>query len=326
MPWPGTRATSARPLRRALGRRRLDQLSDEQGHGRRGVDQPHPIDVTDTSGPLWVSIDSTSATHPVRNVRVFWPGTEHTSARQPFNDVFLSRLAPFSTLRFMDWGKTNGSPVVEWADRAQLSDVNYTTTRGGIPIERMIDLANLLQADPWFCIPHQASDDYVRRFAALLLERLDPRLRPHVEYSNEVWNWGFPQTKWAAARSDELGLPRPFGLPSTFYANRAVEVVPRSSREVWGSPRPASCRARRPSGWTQFADSALAWKDTAAQADALAIAPYFRAEAAGDPKQGRHDLEAVARGQSSSRCVRERAQHRQVVASRPMPRWRASTA
>ena len=82
----------------------------------------------EVKGPVFLAIDRTDPDDPVRNVRVFWPGTEHTSARQPFNEVFLSRLAPFSTLRFMDWGKTNGSPVVEWADRAQLSDVNYTTT------------------------------------------------------------------------------------------------------------------------------------------------------------------------------------------------------
>ena len=243
----------------------------------------------EVNAALFLAIERTDPNDPVRNVRVFWPGTEHTSARQPFNEMFLSRLAPFSTLRFMGWGSIIGSPVVEWADRAQVSDVNYTTTRG-IPIERMIDLANVLQADPWFCIPHQASDDYVRRFAALLLERLDPRLRPHIEYSNEVWNWGFAQTKWAAARSDQLGLPRPFGLPSTFYAHRSVEMF-RIVREVWGSAAArVVCVIAGQAAWTQFSESALGWKDTAAQADALAIAPYFRAVAAGDPKQAEANL------------------------------------
>ena len=35
--------------------------------------------------------------------------------------------------------------------------------------------------------------------------------------------------------------------------------------------------------WTQFGADALAWKDTAARVDAYAIAPYFHAQAAGDP-------------------------------------------
>ena len=38
----------------------------------------------------------------------------------------------------------------------------------------MVDLSNLLRADPWFCIPHQASDDYVQRLATLLHARLGP--------------------------------------------------------------------------------------------------------------------------------------------------------
>ena len=146
------------------------------------------IDVTDTSGPLWVGIDRTNPANPVHNLRFLWPGTEATYATQPFNPLYLSRIAPFSLLRFMDWGATNGSPVVEWADRAHVSDVSYGTP-AGVPIEVMIDLANTLHVDPWFCIPHQASDDYVTQFATLLHNRLDPALHPHIEYSNEVWNF-----------------------------------------------------------------------------------------------------------------------------------------
>ena len=65
------------------------------------------VDVADTSGSLWVAIDRTSATNPVRNLRFLWPGTEPTYAGQPFNPVFLAKTAPFSLLRFMDWGATN---------------------------------------------------------------------------------------------------------------------------------------------------------------------------------------------------------------------------
>ena len=68
--------------------------------------------------------------------------------------LYLSRIAPFSLLRFMDWGATNGSPVVEWADRAHVGDLTYATA-AGVPIEVMIDLANTLHVDPWFCVPHQ---------------------------------------------------------------------------------------------------------------------------------------------------------------------------
>jgi hypothetical protein len=243
------------------------------------------IDVVDNSGNLWVAIDRTSASNPVRNLRFLWPGTEAVYANQPFNPVFLAKVAPFSLLRFIDWGATNHSPVVEWSNRSHIGDVTYATP-AGVPIEVMIDLANTLHVDPWFCIPHQASDDYVRRFATLLHERLDPALRPHIEYSNEVWNTAFGQATWANQRSQALGLDSPFGQPAIFYALRSVQVF-KIMQEVWG----AADRGRivrviaGQAVWDNFLSNALAYKDTAANADVMAIAPYFSAVAAGDPAQ-----------------------------------------
>ena len=241
------------------------------------------IDVTDTSGPLWVSIDSTAATNPVRNLRFLWPGTESTYAAQPFNPEFLNKTKPFSVLRFMDWGMTNGSPVAAWGDRSRVTDVTYTAANG-VPIEVMIKLANTLRADPWFCIPHRASDDYVRQFAALLHDTLDPTLRPHIEYSNEVWNTAFAQTQWGIAESVRLGLETPWGTPSLYYAQRSVEVF-QLMQQVWGADSARLVRVMAGQAvWTQFLDNALAWNGASANTDVLAIAPYFKAESAGDPE------------------------------------------
>ena len=241
------------------------------------------IDVSDTSGALWVGIDRTAAANPVRNLRFLWPGTESTHASQPFTPEFLDKTAPFSVLRFMDWGATNGSTVVNWSERTQTSDAMWTRP-GGVPIEVMIALANTLRADPWFCIPHQASDDYVTSFATLLREQLDPSLRAHIEYSNEVWNAAFAQSRWALARSDALGLPKPAGTPAVFYAQRSVQVF-RRVQQVFG-PAGKSRLVRVIAGqaaWGAFQEAALAWQDTAANTDVLAIAPYFQAEAAALP-------------------------------------------
>ena len=241
------------------------------------------IEVSDNSGPLQVAIMETQIADPVRNVRVLWPGTEASYQAQPFNTGFLDKLAPFSLLRFMDWGGTNGSPLIEWADRPQTTDLTYATPKG-VPVEVMIDLSNLLRADPWFCIPHQASDDYVQRLATLLHARLGPTLRPHVEYSNEVWNRIFPQFRWASEQSEKLGLPRPSGMPSAFYAQRSVEIF-KIFAGVWGADSKRLVRVIAGQAvWSRFQEDALAWRDTAAHADALAIAPYFKADAAGDPK------------------------------------------
>jgi hypothetical protein len=236
------------------------------------------IDVTDTTGQLWVSIDATSATNPVRNLRFLWPGTEATYATQPFNPAFLSKIAPFSVLRFMDWGMTNGSSGMNWSDRPKLSDVTYANA--GVPLEVMIDLANTLNADPWLCIPHQASDDYVRQFATLLRSRLNPTLRPHIEYSNEVWNTAFSQTTWAIDRSKALGLDTPWGTPSLFYAQRSVEIF-KILQEVYGLDSSRLVRVLAGQAvWTQFLQNALSYRDTAANVDVMAIAPYFNAEQA----------------------------------------------
>jgi len=241
------------------------------------------VEVAETGGPFYVAIEETDGADPVRNLRVLWPGIEPgREPAGPFNPAFLERLAPFSLLRFMDWGHTNGSPLVEWADRPRPTDLTYSTK--GVPVEVMIDLANLLRADPWLCVPHQASDDYVRQLATLLRDRLDPALRLHVEYSNEVWNRGFPQSKWAVAQSERLGLARPSSFPSLFYAERSVAIF-KLFAEVYGADRGRLVRViAGQAAWTRFQESALEWRDTAAHADALAIAPYFKAETAGDPK------------------------------------------
>ena len=241
------------------------------------------IDVRSAPGALYFSIDATRAGNPLRNLRFLWPGTEATYLSQPFNPAFLAKIQPFSALRFMDWGATNGSSVINWADRALTSDLTYQSGKG-VPIEVMIDLANKLKVDPWFCIPHQATDDYVSNFAALLHSRLDPTLKPHIEYSNEVWNTGFPQTAWANAQSVLLGLDAPWGQPSLFYAQRSVEIF-KLMRKVYGAADSARLVGvvSGQAAWTQFLENALAWKDTAANADVMAVAPYFVAEAAADP-------------------------------------------
>lgn len=112
-----------------------------------------------------------------------------------FNPTFLARMRGLAGLRFMDWMATNASPIETWDQRPKPGDFTYA--RVGVPAEVMIDLANTLDADPWFTMPHKADDGYFRAFAELVRDRLDPGLQTYVEYSNEMWNWMFPQTHWA---------------------------------------------------------------------------------------------------------------------------------
>ncbi|MEX2395044.1 MAG: hypothetical protein WD826_11255, partial [Actinomycetota bacterium] len=103
-----------------------------------------------------------------------------------FNPVFLDRIRGYSSIRFMDWMRTNDSPIKMFSQRAKVKDA-FWSTEAGVPLEIMIELANLLGVDPWFNIPHRADDDFVRGFAKIVRDRLEIDLRPYFEYSNEVW-------------------------------------------------------------------------------------------------------------------------------------------
>ncbi len=147
-----------------------------------------------------------------------------------FNPDFLHRLEGFEALRFMDWMETNGSDQSGWADRPRRSD--YTYTLRGVPVEVMLDLANLLGADAWFNMPHLADDDYIRRFATLVHDGLWQDLTAYVEFSNEVWNWQFEQARWAGRMAQER-WNRDNGWVQ-YYALRASEAAAIWS-EVYGA-------------------------------------------------------------------------------------------
>lgn len=153
-----------------------------------------------------------------------------------FEPRFLDRVRGFRAFRFMDWMATNGSDQVAWEDRPRLTD--FTWAARGVPAEVIVRLANEAGADPWVTLPHRADDGYVRAFAALLRDGLDPRLVVHAEWSNEVWNWIFPQAAWArdqaVARWGE-GVPEDAWMQ---YAGlRAAEVADLWAEAFAGAPR-----------------------------------------------------------------------------------------
>jgi hypothetical protein len=89
-----------------------------------------------------------------------------------------------------------------------------------LPWEVIVAVANEANADLWLNVPHAASDDYVRQLAAFVKGTLKPELNLYVEYSNEVWNWSFPQSWWNDARGKALGLNH-----VKAYSRRTVEIA-----------------------------------------------------------------------------------------------------
>ncbi|MEW9918956.1 hypothetical protein AB2B41_05045 [Marimonas sp. MJW-29] len=190
------------------------------------------FDYTPGPGSVEIRIQRINRTDPPRNItvvkedhlRLFYGGAR-------FNPAWTDRIAGFDALRFMDWMETNNSHLSDWADRPETADVTYA---GGVPLEVMIDLANTVESDVWFNIPHLATDDFVRRFAEMVRDRLDPQLTVYVEFSNEVWNWQFEQARWADTRAQARWGQADKWMQ--FYGLRAAEVARIWSDVFAGAP------------------------------------------------------------------------------------------
>jgi hypothetical protein len=233
--------------------------------------------VKPANGGILVKVLSSSPRDPIRNIHIWAPGFEN--AKLAFHPLFLERLKPFQVLRFMDWQRTNNSPLADWSQRPKPGDARYSTDLG-VPLEVMIDLANTRQSHPWFCIPHQADDEFIRSFATMVRDRLDPKLKAYVEYSNEVWNWGFGQSAYADQRGKKLKLGVPDHL--RFYAKRSCEVF-----DIFTNVFGNNDRLVRVLGG-QFANPrdcefTLTCDDAFRKADVLAVGAYFGYEY-GSPK------------------------------------------
>jgi len=180
------------------------------------------FDYTPGEGAVLLTIAATDPADPIRNITaVREDRAAALAAGQVFNPDWLARIRGAKMVRFMDWGMTNDSPLATTAQRARPGD--YTWARVGVPVEVMVALANELQADAWFTLPHLADDALAEEWAKLAHDGLAPGLRAWVEYSNEVWNWQFAQARWA----EEQGRAR-WGKENTwvqFYALRAAEVA-----------------------------------------------------------------------------------------------------
>ncbi|NDD29586.1 MAG: hypothetical protein EB084_15115, partial [Proteobacteria bacterium] len=233
------------------------------------------VELMPDSGPS-LQIRATDPANPVRYIRFLKPGTEATYASQPFDPAFLQRWSGMRTYRFMDWMATNGSTQRAWTDRPRPTDARFTDR--GVPVETIIALCNRQGVNPWICVPHQADDDYVRNLAAAFRDGLDPSLKVWVEYSNEVWNGGFPQAAYAEQRARELGLgpaDRPWEGAAMYYSKRSVEIFTLFEQVMGTRQRVVAVLAwQAANAWT--AENIVLPSFNAGQrADVLAVAPYL---------------------------------------------------
>lgn len=219
----------------------------------------------------------------VRSIRFVAEEDEGRLLTNRFSSSFLDKLRPYQALRFMDWMRTNGSIVTTWGARASSTDARFSTEKG-VPVEIMIELANVAEKAPWFTMPHQATDDFITQFATVVRDHLLPSTPVYVEYSNEVWNSAFAQAGWVEAQgiSEWPGsLESAFTKRINWYGKRSAEVCD-LWRSVFGSsPERIVCvmASQAANSWT--ASEALScplWNEAPCSSHgirALAIAPYI---------------------------------------------------
>ena len=147
----------------------------------------------------------------ISNLRLSRPGVPRDSP-QILTSPILSALRPFSVVRYMDFLETNHrifygtGDWIDWADRRKVTDATQEGSGQtfGYAWEYVALIGNMSNRDLWINIPAEASDEYITELARLLRDRVNPDLNLYLEYSNEVWNFGFGQYVWnkAAARDE----------------------------------------------------------------------------------------------------------------------------
>jgi hypothetical protein len=265
------------------------------------------LEVLPKPGPITLALKKTNPANPVRNIHVVQPGCEDNYQQQPFSPAFVKRWSTFKVLRFMDWQATNSSPLVEWAERS-VPDQQTQTGPKGVCLEYLIALANTTGADPWFCMPHKASDDFVRQFATMVKKDLKSTLKVYVEYSNECWNGAFPQAKYCQEQGKKLALSNNANdAQLRYYSQRSVEMF-KIWEDVFGGKdrlvRVLAAQAVLPGSGARV----MEWKNAYRHADAIAIAPYFGNEN-GSPTT-KEKVAAMSVAEMVKRCRESIAQRR----------------
>ena len=269
-----------------------------------------------TSDGLLLTISATDPNNHLRNVRVLPPGgvcsgdqalfaltTADCTAKGkgdliPFENLsnrywhpaFVADLKGFRTLRFLDWNRTNSSPLAHWEDRPKRDDAMWSGT-AGVPVNMLVNLANEVGADPWINLPLHATDDYAQRWARQLKGLLAPKLNLIVEYSNEPWNYAFPAANWmkdqaAATWPDQVAKGvSVYTLQSNWYGMRSAQLCKIVKAEFGADASRVKCvlNGFAQNAWTSAQEMdcpyAVAQVGQACYKgmDAMAIAPYFGA-------------------------------------------------
>ena len=229
--------------------------------------------LTGEEGIVWIRIKETDPADYIRNIRVYMPGYGNPPATEILRPGFLTRWQGMQAVRFMEFLDINNSTQQHWQDRVRLDDATWTIH--GAPIEIAVEISNRLGASPWFCIPHLADDNYVRQFARLVRDLLDPELKIYLEYSNETWNPMFRQNQYCREQGTKMGLANnPVQAGLRFASLRSVQIFKIWQEVFDGNERLVRVMASQAAN-PGVSEEKLNFQAAYKECDALAVAPYI---------------------------------------------------
>ncbi|MGB0848371.1 MAG: hypothetical protein ACPGSM_16700 [Thiolinea sp.] len=238
---------------------------------------------------------------PAGTYRSFVASYEQDRNAIIFNPQFMRFLKDFKVIRTMNFMKASPrNPCYKftddeyfecllqefnWDQRAKMDDAMWggsfrtdlvDRANRGVPLEVTVALANQLQRDPWFNLPHNATDDYVEKYATYVRDNLDSKLKAHIEYTNEPWNGPFWANPYTIAKGKERELDdRDYWAGLYYYTERSVEIF-NIWQTVWGgTDRLVRIINTQHNGGEFASRNMLKHKGAYQTIDALASGPYF---------------------------------------------------
>ena len=133
-----------------------DTVVTRRSAGRIEVQVTHK---TEFNNGIYYNIIRTNPSNPVRNIRMFEERFEDNFELFPFHPLFLELMKKYQTIRFMSWSNLFHDVPIDWADRTK-HDYYTFRLKTGVSLEHQVLLCNTLGTNPWFNLPHRATDLY----------------------------------------------------------------------------------------------------------------------------------------------------------------------
>ncbi|KAL4221680.1 hypothetical protein ACF0H5_019937 [Mactra antiquata] len=264
------------------------------------------VEFHERKGGIFIKIMRTNPQNPIHNIRLILPGFEDRHELFPFYPPFLENIKRYSELRFMDMLHTNNHKPepTTWSTR-RLENFHTQTGEHGCALEYLMQITNIVGANPWFNQPHAADDDFVTKFANMAKTELRPDVKIYVEYSNEVWNGIFRQASYSKQQGMALNLDsHDWKAGLKYYNKRSTEVV-----NIWTSVFGGDSDRIIPvwawqTGYQDYTRQAIAdLGNRTSSFKALGITGYFSCDRV--TSQSKHDITQMSAEEIRNLCKQD---------------------